>query len=276
MKALLRIVTGLLCLAVWCAGHAQSLEIIQLQHRSAEEVIPVLQPLVESGGSLSGKDYQLFVRTSRANLAQLRSALAAIDKQARQLLISVRRSSRQEMEREGLAVSGTLRGGNAAVSVNEAGRARAGATVRGTDSSAQREGSDVSSVRVLEGGAAFISTGASVPVVTAIVGVDRRGPWVAGGTEYRSFSSGFLATPRVAGDRIVIDIEQQNEQRVQPGSGEIRTQRLSTQVSARAGEWVQLGGIEESSSTEQRGIASRSYSTKSDEQGVWVKVEVEE
>lgn len=276
MNPLLRTVVWLVGLAMWAAAQAQSLEIIQLKHRTAEEVIPVLQPLLESGGSLSGKDYQLFVRASSANLAQLRNAVAAIDRQQRQLLVSVRRASRQEMERERLAASGTLRTGDAAISVNEAGRARSGVTVHATDSSAQRDGGGVSSVRVLEGGAAFISAGESVPIVTAVVGADRRGPWIAGATQYRNLSSGFLAKPRVAGDRIIIDIEQQNQQRVQSGSGEIRSQQLVTQVSAKAGEWVQLGSIEESISIEQRGIASRSYSTKSDELGVWVKVEVEE
>lgn len=275
MKPLLRIVLCVLGSAAWAAGLAQSLEIIQLRHRTADEVIPVLQPLLESGGSLSGKDYQLFVRASSANLAQLRNAIAAIDKQPRQLLVSVRRGSRQEMERGALSASGTLRTDDAAVAVNEPGRARSGATVRATDSGSQRDTHGISSVRVLEGGAAFIATGESVPIVTAVVGADRHGPWVAGAVDYRELRSGFLAKPRIAGDRVIIDIEQQNEQRVQNGSGQVQSQRLTTQVSARIGEWMRLGGIEESASTEQRGIASRSYSTRSDEQGVWVKVEAE-
>ena len=60
-----------------CVAVAQSLEIIELRYRSAAEVIPILQPLLESGGALTGQDYKLFVRASSANLAQLRKALAA-------------------------------------------------------------------------------------------------------------------------------------------------------------------------------------------------------
>lgn len=273
MKTALRVL-WLVALAVWAGAQAQSLEIIQLQHRTAEEIIPVLQPLLESGGSLSGKDNQLFVRASSANLAQLRSAIAAIDKPPRQLLVSVRRSSRLEMERRGLIASGTLRDGNAAVSVGESGRRSSGVTVRATDSASRNHADGVSSVRVIEGGAAFISAGESVPVVTAVAGFDRRGPWVAGSTDYRDLRRGFLARPRVAGDRIIIDVEQQDERRGR--SGEISTQSVSTQVSGRAGEWVQLGGIDESASVEQRGIAGRTYSTRSDEQSVWIKVEVVE
>ncbi len=48
------------------------------KHRRAEELIPVLQPLLEQGGALTGQDYKLFVRASSANLAQLRSAVDAV------------------------------------------------------------------------------------------------------------------------------------------------------------------------------------------------------
>jgi type II secretory pathway component GspD/PulD (secretin) len=274
MKPIRHSVVLFLLACAWPLVHAQSLEIINLKYRTAEEVIPILQPLVESGGSVSGKDYQLFVRTSSANLAQLRNAIAAIDKQPRQLLVSVRRSSRQEIERERAVASGTLSTGDGQVSVNEAGRSRSGVTVRGTNSSSQREGHGVASVRVLEGNAAFIATGESVPIVTAVAGYDRRGPWVAGSTSYRNLSSGFLAKPKVTGDRIIIDIEQQSQHRDSSRGGQIQTQQITTQVSARLGEWIQLGGVDESASTEQRGILNRSYSTRSDEQGVWVKVEM--
>src|SRR5678816_1778749 len=69
----------------------QSLEVIDLKYRTAAEVIPVLQPLVEQGGALTGQDYKLFVRTSPANLRQLRAALEQIDRKPNQLLVSVRR-----------------------------------------------------------------------------------------------------------------------------------------------------------------------------------------
>lgn len=78
-------------LAAACAGWAQgTLEVITLQHRTADQVIPVLQPLLEPGGALSGQAYQLIVRTSQGNLAQLREVLAAIDRPQRRLMISVR------------------------------------------------------------------------------------------------------------------------------------------------------------------------------------------
>src|SRR5690606_2215695 len=94
--AWLGVAACLLAATAW----AQSLTVIDLKHRRAEELIPVLQPLLEEGGALSGQDYKLFVRTSSTNLAQLRSAVEQLDKQQRQLLVSVRRSTAQDIQRE--------------------------------------------------------------------------------------------------------------------------------------------------------------------------------
>ena len=62
MKRFLLLLSLVLHAAV--AAAQGSLEVLPLRHRSAEQVIPVLRPLVEAGGVLSGQGYRLFVRTS--------------------------------------------------------------------------------------------------------------------------------------------------------------------------------------------------------------------
>jgi len=254
------LVVGLAVGIVPARSQAQSLQVIQLQHRSAQEVMPILQPLLEPGGALSGQDYQLFVRASSANVAQLRQALAQIDRAPRQLLVSVRRGSRQDIDAESASGSVVI------------GPDGSRATVRATDSSAQRAGNAIASVQVLEGNSAFIATGSSVPIVTAAAAGGGRRPFVAGTTSYRDISSGFTVTPRIAGEQVVLEISQQ-AQRLDSNNRDVQTQSLSTQVSGRLGEWIQLGGISESSSATYGGILSHSYSTQSDAQSVWVKVD---
>ncbi|MBL8271943.1 secretin N-terminal domain-containing protein [Steroidobacter sp.] len=249
---------------------AQSLTVIDLKHRRAEDLIPVLQPLLEQGGALSGQDYKLFVRTSNANLAQLRSALEQLDKQQRQLLVSVRRSTAQDLQREQASASGTLRTGDGSFSVNERPRASSGATVRAGERNVQTQGASVSSVQVLAGSSAFIATGTSVPIVTAVAVGGGRRPFVAGTIEQRNLQRGFTVTPRVNGDQVILDISQQDE-RVTGGG--IQSQSLNTQVTGRLGSWMQLGGVSESSSQTNNGVLSRSYSTGSNELSIWVKVD---
>lgn len=246
-----------LCMAALVA-QAQSLEIIDLKYRTAPEVIPVLQPLVEPGGALSGADYKLFVRASAANVAQLKRALAQIDKEPRQLTVSVRRATRQTIEHEAI-------GGTAVIS-NQGSRV----TVHATDGSVSGQDSSVSSVLVMEGGSAFISTGQSVPFVTAVAAGGRR-PWAAASTTYRDVSSGFLVTPRINADRVTLDISQQAQQ-MRGNSSTIQTQNIDTQVTGAIGQWIALGGVSESAQTQGSGIASHRYATQDSDVQVWVRV----
>lgn len=267
MRSALALLCGWLMLSV---AQAQSLEVIDLEYRTAEEVIPILQPLLESGAAISGQDYKLFVRASGANLTQVRAAIAQIDRPPTQLLISVRQSTQQEMQRERASASATVHGGGNRIAVNEVPRGRSGVTVRATDSTSRNSGDSVSSVQVLDGSSAFIATGTSVPVVTAVAGGGGRRPWLASSTSYRDLSSGFAVTPRISGERVILDIEQQAERLA---GGDIETQRLTTQVSGALGEWIQLGGVNESSVSRQRGILRREYATRSDARMLWVKVD---
>jgi type II secretory pathway component GspD/PulD (secretin) len=241
---------------------AQSLTVIDLKHRRAEEIIPVLQPLLEQGGALTGQDYKLFVRASPGNVAQLRSAVEQLDKQQRQMLVSVRRGSAQDIQREQASVSGTVR----------TDRPRADVTVRAGQGTLRTQDSSVSSVQVLDGNSAFIATGTSVPIVTAIAVGGGRRPFVAGAVEHRDLQRGFMVTPRIRGNEVILEISQQDER---VAGGNIQSQSLNTQVIGRLGAWMQLGGVSESSSSTNSGILSRSYGTNSNELSIWVKVDAQ-
>jgi type II secretory pathway component GspD/PulD (secretin) len=255
--SLLAVILMLTCLSV---AWSQQLEVIDLHNRTAAEVLPVLQPLVESGGALTGQDYKLFARVSKANLAQLRQALASIDRQPRSLLISVRNATRQDIEREQVGVAAQV------------GQGRGSVSVLATESGSTRQGEGVASVRVLEGNAASIANGQSVPVVTSVLARGGSRPLVAGTLEYRQLSSGYLVTPRVNGESVTLQIDQQSQRAGDRGG--IATQSLSTQASGRLGAWIELGGVTESGSTTSSTLGGRSFSTQSDQRSVWVKVEL--
>lgn len=241
-----------------CPALAQSLQVIDLKYRTAAEVIPVLQPLMQPGGALTGQDYKLFVRTSAANLRQLRAAVEQIDRRPNQLVVSVRRTTEQEVERERAQGSAVVSNRGAAVSVNA------------TQSNAHDRSDGVASVQVIEGNSALISSGSDVPIVTAVAARGGRRPSAGAITEYRNLSSGFVVTPRVRGDQVMLDIEQQDERLT---NGTVQTQHLTTQASGPLGEWIRLGGVSETASTQQRGILSRQYSTQSDAREIWIRVE---
>src|SRR5690348_5649714 len=99
---------AMLAMLATSARAQNALEIIGLRHRTAEQVLPALQPLLEPGATLSGQGNQLFVRTSPANLAELRRALDAIDQPQRRLLLSVRFDDAADVASRGVEASGRI------------------------------------------------------------------------------------------------------------------------------------------------------------------------
>jgi type II/III secretion system protein len=104
--------------ALAAQAQQQILEVITLGYRQADEVIPLLRPLLAPGGALTGTNNQLIVRTTPANLAELKQVLAVVDARPRQLVISVRQGSVADAARDRASVSGSAgAGGNAQVTV---------------------------------------------------------------------------------------------------------------------------------------------------------------
>ena len=210
------------------------LEIIPLRHRTVDQVIPILRPLLEPGGTLSGQSNQLFVRASPANVAELKRVLDMIDRPARRLQILVRFDSSRDAAAREIGASGTISNRGSRIEL------RAGdSSSRGGERVDQR-------LQVLEGGRGFIAMGQS--------------------TQFQDRATGFEVVPRVSGDTVTVDISSQRER----GAS---LQGISTTASGRLGEWFEVGGVVTGSSRDDRGIASMSSSSKKESGRMWLKIE---
>ena len=235
-KALVRLAAALALAAAVPLPAQNALEILTLRHRTAEQVLPALRPLLEPGATLSGTGNQLIVRTSPANLSDLRLALEALDRPARRLQISVR------FDGSRAAAFGRV---DAAGSVSERGARFALRAEESRSGSAERVDQRV---QVLEGGRAVIHSGRSQPV--------RQRIHTPGGVISQEVvvvhdqATGFEVVPRLAGRGVQLDI-----------AGQAGAQHTATQVEIPLGEWVELA----------RTSTQATY--RSELQGVWLKVE---
>ena len=232
-------VLAFLTLFSLAAAGQNTLEIISLRHRTAEQVLGTLRPLAEPGATLSGQGSQLFVRTSPANLAEIRRALDALDRPLRRLQISVRFAEALDAATQSVDANGRISNRGARVDV----RAQDSRTI-GAERVDQR-------IQVLEGGRAYIMAGQSTPFPSGA---------------FLDTATGFEAVPRLIDETVVLEITQRRET---PG----QQQSLVTTVSGRLGEWLEVGGAVESASGGQRAIAGVSQTTRVQSRRVWLKVE---
>lgn len=271
-----------LCAPVFAA---QEVEIIELRHRVVEDVLPVLTPLLEPGGVLSGMNGHLVVRTSPANLQELRKVLAVIDRPPRQLVIRVSQSRDAVVRQREVDVSGRVRIGEGVDIVRPGAPMPGGigAEIHGGGSSASVYGRDTRRstqsgadqfVRVMDGSEAFISIGRSLAVPFRRVAAGPGGVTVSQGVVYVDVGQGFSAVPRLTGDHVSIEISPFSDSTVSHGL-DVETQRLSTTVMGRLGEWIELGGSAQQGredTGELTGVASKGTR---DTRSVWLLVEEE-
>jgi hypothetical protein len=277
-----------LLLAASCAAAQETvLEVIPLRHRTAAEMIPIVQPLLVRDGSVSGFQGQLIVRTTPANLAEIKRILASLDTAPRQLIITVRQDADVDRSRSAAEVSGSVDGDHGRVTVPGSPDPRGGSVVlrEGDDSvrlqaiegSGSQSGRDMQSVRVMEGREAFVRVGESAPirerqVQRSVVGgrvVER----VVESTQYRDAATGFYVLPRVAGDRVTLDISSQRESLAKQAHGGVNVQSIVTTVSGRLGEWMEIGGVGQDARGQQSVLLGRTTSATRDSRRVLIKVE---
>ena len=272
-----------LCLPLLALAQ-QSMELITLKHRTMEQVLPVLQSLLEPGDSLSGMNDQLILRASPTTRAQVKQALAAIDTPVRSLLIHVTQNRDDAMSRSGAQAYGKIETGTTRVIQPPAGSAQGGARIeiRSGDSvigaqagSTQQAGSTRAqqSVRVVEGGRAFINVGQSVPLPMRQVVQGPGGTMVTETTAYRDIGQGFYAEPRLSGERVTLEISPQYDTPGHQVYGSVNTQRVSTTVSGRLGEWIEIGGANQQFSSQKSGNLSTGSREGYDNRSVWLMVE---
>lgn len=108
----------------------------------------------------------------------------------------------------------------------------------------------------------MIQTGAELPLPTGYQGI-----------QYQAVTTGFLVTPRLAGNgRVTLDLAPWSDRPVGHDRGLIATQQIHSRLTAELGEWVEVGGVTRQQASEATGTLYRNTAEHEDTQRIFLKV----
>lgn len=244
-------IAGLLLVLLAGLASAAQIEVIELRHRLAEELVPTLSAVADEDTVVRAAGSRLIVRGSPAAIDRIRELARTLDSATPSLRISVRR------------VSGA-----------ETGRGGIGADRKGLEVHSSRSAEDgrlVQTVTVMAGSPAFIDTGRSVPITDRIVILGTNGAGYAERQRYQHRPEGFYATARLIDGRAVIDISVADSRG--DADGAIRHHRIVNTVSGRLGEWLPIGVVQEDAAREGSDVIYSTRSAQSERQQIEIRVE---
>jgi len=266
------VLLGLVC---GRAVHADyPIEVIELQYRTLEEIIPVVRPLLDAGDSVTGMGNNLVLKAPAERIRQVRQLLVQLDRPPQRLLITVGNEGEVARSSRGYTSSADIKSGDGQISINSPGRHvdETSVRIRLHDRATQRSSTSGYQVQALEGRPAYISSGVRVPVS----GVERyyhNGiPYERRTTQLQDVSGGFYVVPRLQGDSVTLEILQHDD-RLTRRPGVLSTQSAGTVVRGRLGEWLQLGGIDTTADSSQGGLGRSVSGQDSELRQISVKVD---
>ncbi|VXC28901.1 Secretin [Pseudomonas sp. 8AS] len=252
-----------------CLPLQAATELLPLNYRTADEVIPVVQSVLDGQGKVSAYGNQLVVNASAEKIQEIRELLSQLDTAPRRLLISVDTSESGYQDSEGYAVNGSASAGNVEIEAGRGevhGRDQVRIIRRSTDS---RNGG-IQQVQTTEGYPALIQVGQSVPLTSTSIGPYGQ---ISQNTEYRNVTQGFYVTASVTGDRVHVSISSNNDRMNRSQPGVIDVQSTDTRVSGRLGEWISLGGVSEQSQNDDSGFLRRHSTQGANDMSMRIKVD---
>lgn len=284
MKKLIALVLFLLSSNLWSA---MIIESIQLRHRPAEDIIPIIEPMLAPDARITGTGYKLIIKSTPENLDQIKNLLKDIDIDQNLLRVYVslgnptpgaRNSGRQSTRTEKQAsVSLESRSNSGSISIGrprpepETGiaigndRSKFTAHIQQTDNMIDRSGTQVMSVS--EGYWANISMGQEIPVTTRTRNPDGT---VTQSTTYRPVMTGYQVKPRIHDNKVTLSIRPY--QQSVTNNATIDSTQMQTTITGNLGEWLLIGSIDQQQNLNNSAIANRSEIRSTDVNEVWVKV----
>ncbi len=254
------------------ADAESKITIIQLEGRTAEEIIPLIKPFIHERDTITGMGYQLIIRSSPTRLAEIHKILDQFDRPPRRLIIHLQQGHLAEDQQQQLSIATNADIGKHATA--EAGKQTQERSIR-LRTRAHRRQSDhdiLQQIQTLEGKAAFIATGKLIPIQQQSYYISNGIIYPQQAAHMQNATTGFYVTPSLNKNRVTLQISPFMN-RVGQSPGTMEMQQVHTVVSGQLGEWIAVAGTHQNSKQQGHGLTRFQSTQIEDNQQIYLRVE---
>jgi type II secretory pathway component GspD/PulD (secretin) len=213
-------------------------KIITLQHRFANDLLPIIEPMVGAEGTATGIRNQLILRATPERMREIETTVAELDAARVNRRITVNSSNQSRTLRERIEASGKVNVGNVTIGNDRNVKPNTGnIEIENRTSNTHLNSSQF--LNVLDGERAFIRVGQAVPFTQEWVNIIGRYIQIDRTTDWHDVTTGFAVRPRTIGNQVELEITPRIAR--MNSLGYIDFEELSTIVRVSLGEWVDIG-----------------------------------
>lgn len=242
-------------------------EVIPVNNRPASEIQPLLLPLLESTDQIVANGDSLIVKTTPERLQTITNLIRKLDNPLNNLLITVIQSRDTTAAQLNAGIGFEIQ-----APIQQPGNVRGNVQGYYNQSQGQHNNQNTQTIRTLEGVPAHIKAGNIVPITSYQTYRDGYGyPYQNRSTQLVEATTGFEVTPRLVGQQVILDVSPWSDNL--NAQGQFQAQEANTSVRANLGEWVETGGVDES--TQSSGNTPFGYNNQSGQNNLHILVKVE-
>jgi type II secretory pathway component GspD/PulD (secretin) len=245
------------------------IEVIPVNNRPASEIQPLISPMLENTDRVIADGSNLIVKTTPDRLNEIKKFINNLDSRLNNLIITVIQSKHTTADELNAAARVNLN-----IPIDDMSKSSGRITGHYYQTDDRNSNESTQTIRTLEGNTAHITVGKTYPIQNVQIynfGYGYGYPAVSTATEFINATTGFAVTSRLAGQQALLDVSPWSDKA--NARGQLETQGAQSTIKINLGEWVELGGIDETSQNSTNGNLATIRQTRENRLRILVKVD---
>lgn len=209
-------------------------EKIELQHKPAGDIIPLIEPFLAENAVISGEGYKIILKTSAENMPQVKQLVAELDIPPQQLQISVSLDPAVLQQETTQSAFTTEMPGKDKTSPPPISRSDTTQIYR---TKGRQAAAGLQVIQVLQHRWSMIRTGQSIPVINRVRNPDGT---ITESISYQQVNQGLRIRPHLSGEEVILSVQPFYEAASRSDTGQQLYYKQERQIKIRLGNWVSI------------------------------------